>query len=42
MKVTEVKNYMAGILNDLDKLEDNLDKGHEKLAKIHALSLIHI
>ena len=36
MKVTEVKNYMAGILNDLEKLEDNLDKGHEKLAKIHA------
>lgn len=36
MKVTEVKNYMAGILKDLDDLEGNLDKGHEKLAKIHA------
>ena len=36
MKLTEIKNYMAGILDDLEKLETNLDKGHEKLAKIHA------
>jgi hypothetical protein len=30
MKLTEIKNYMAGILDDLEKLETNLDKGHEK------------
>jgi hypothetical protein len=36
MKVTEVKNYMAGILKDVEDLEGYLDKGHEKLAKIHA------